>query len=162
MCCTVVVSAASRDRLERLLEDIEHASRKRSKWQKTDKKVKKAFLETIVSHRHELKGCVYIEHFYQIADYSNAVIEAIARSIERSNSLSLEAAVYIDGLSKHMVTVVATGLRRYGVTVGKVKGLKDEQSALIRLSDAMAGFVRDYLEGQDYAKRYYAECSRER
>ena len=65
--------------------------------------------------------------------------------------------VYIDGLSKHMVNVVGVGLRRYGLMVGKVKGLKDEQSALIRLSDAVAGFVRDYLEGQDYTKKYYAE-----
>ena len=48
-------------------------------------------------------------------------------------------------------------IRRYGIITEKVKGLGDEQSALIRLSDAIAGFVRDYLEGQDYAKPFFKE-----
>ncbi|OGL77155.1 hypothetical protein A3J43_00005 [Candidatus Uhrbacteria bacterium RIFCSPHIGHO2_12_FULL_54_23] len=157
VCCTVVVSAAMRDQLEKILEDIEHASRKRSKWQKTDKKVRRAFLDALISHRHDLEGCVYVEHFYRIVDYTEATIEAIARSVGRSPHPGVPVVVYIDGLSKHMVNVVGVGLRRYGLMVGKVKGLKDEQSALIRLSDAVAGFVRDYLEGQDYTKKYYAE-----
>ncbi|OGL90103.1 hypothetical protein A3J36_01490 [Candidatus Uhrbacteria bacterium RIFCSPLOWO2_02_FULL_54_37] len=100
---------------------------------------------------------MYVEHFYRIVDYTEATIEAIARSVGRSPHPGVPVVVYIDGLSKHMVNVVGVGLRRYGLMVGKVKGLKDEQSALIRLSDAVAGFVRDYLEGQDYTKKYYAE-----
>jgi hypothetical protein len=29
--------------------------------------------------------------------------------------------------------------------------MKDESNSLIRLADALAGFVRDFLEGQPYA-----------
>jgi uncharacterized protein YgfB (UPF0149 family) len=36
--------------------------------------------------------------------------------------------------------------------VRKVRGVKDESNSLIRLADALAGFVRDFIEGQSYTK----------
>jgi len=39
--------------------------------------------------------------------------------------------------------------------VHKVRGIKEESDALIRLADALAGFVRDYLEGEPYAQELY-------
>ena len=46
-------------------------------------------------------------------------------------------------------TRVLRGLR---IPVRKVRGMKDESSSLVRLADALAGFIRDSLEGQPYAK----------
>jgi hypothetical protein len=39
-----------------------------------------------------------------------------------------------------------------GIKRRKVKGLRDESSAYIRLADALAGFFRDYEEGESYTK----------
>lgn len=153
--CTVVLSANAKDELERTVEEIERVSRKRSKWQKTDKSVRKTFLDALVTKHRFFTGTIYFQHFYQVEDYDAATVEAIARSIQKKGYQDAEALVYIDGLGKHRVSLVGTALRRHGIKVEKVKGLKDEQSALIRLSDAIAGFVRDYLEGQDYAKSYF-------
>jgi len=43
---------------------------------------------------------------------------------------------------------VGLQLRRSGVRAKKVRGLKDEADALIRLADAVCGFVRGATEGQ--------------
>jgi hypothetical protein len=32
-------------------------------------------------------------------------------------------------------------------------GLKDEQSTFLRLAGCFAGFILDYIEGQDYTKK---------
>ncbi len=44
----------------------------------------------------------------------------------------------------------ARGLRARGVKLAKMRGSKDQSSAFIRLADAIAGFMRDYIEGQPY------------
>jgi hypothetical protein len=42
--------------------------------------------------------------------------------------------------------------------VDKVRGLRDESDAFIRLADAMAGFVRDWIEGEADLERLYHEA----
>ena len=44
--------------------------------------------------------------------------------------------------------MTTNGLRKLNIQVRKVRGLADEADALIRLADAMAGFIRDCLEGE--------------
>ena len=39
----------------------------------------------------------------------------------------------------------------------KIRGLWDDSDEFIRLADAPAGFVRDYLEGQTYAGPLYLD-----
>ena len=39
----------------------------------------------------------------------------------------------------------------------KIRGLWDDSDEFIRLADAPAGFVRDYLEGQAYARPLYQD-----
>ncbi len=155
VCCTVVVSYDAKETLEQLMRAIEEESKKKSKWQKTDYQVKLHFLDALLSHKTQLKGHIFIEHFFRIDDYSQATVGAISKSIKTSGNCEKPAIIYIDGLSKYTVKTIAVELRRHGVLTEKVKGLKDEQDALIRLSDAVAGFVRDYMEAQEYAKKYF-------
>jgi hypothetical protein len=43
-------------------------------------------------------------------------------------------------------------LHKFGVAVHKVQGVrKDENNSLVRLADAVAGFVRDALDGDSAA-----------
>lgn len=155
VCCVVTLSFENKEQLENLLKTIEAESRKKSKWQKTDNKIKHSFLTALTAHCEKLKGHIYIQHFYHITDFMQATVEAIARSINATAQVNVSAIIYIDGLPRSLVPNVAVHLRRYGILTEKVGGLKDEQSALIRLADATAGFVRDYLEGEDYAKPYF-------
>jgi len=66
---------------------------------------------------------------------------------------SFSATVLVDGLSnqtevRHFTHI----LRSLRITIRKVRGMKDESNSLIRLADALAGFVRDFIEGQLYQK----------
>jgi hypothetical protein len=56
--------------------------------------------------------------------------------------------VFIDGLQQTVRHEVATGLRRRQIRVGNVRGVDEQQEALIRLADALAGFVRHAIEGR--------------
>ncbi len=54
--------------------------------------------------------------------------------------------MFIDGLGKREEHHVGPALRHQGVVVRKTRGLADESDEFIRLADALAGFVRQYLE----------------
>lgn len=161
VCCTIAIGEEKRDALEQLMLRIEKESGKKTKWQKTDNKRKERFLEHICAHKDELFGHIFVEHFYRIESFTDATTEAISRSIIFSGHKDTPSIIYIDGLQRELRKTVSSLLRRYGIRTEKVKGLKDEQNSLIRLSDAIAGFVRDYLEGQDYAKEYFLTLLKE-
>ena len=58
-----------------------------------------------------------------------------------------EATVLIDALPRSLERAVGLRLRRSGIPAKKVRGVKkDENDALVRLADAVCGFVRTALE----------------
>ncbi len=59
----------------------------------------------------------------------------------------------IDGLRREEVREVGSGLRRQGIATEKIRGVRDETSALVRLADAVAGVVRERAEGVSSARR---------
>jgi hypothetical protein len=65
--------------------------------------------------------------------------------------------IIIDGLNKKEEDLMRINIRDLGVRYKNIRGMKDEQSVFLRLADAMAGFVRDYLEGQKYAQRLFSD-----
>jgi hypothetical protein len=66
---------------------------------------------------------------------------------------SYSVTVVVDGLSnKSEVRRFSHVLRSLHIPVRKVRGMKDESNALIRLADALAGFVRDLIDEEPYAK----------
>jgi hypothetical protein len=59
----------------------------------------------------------------------------------------------IDGLPRSQQGEIGTRLRRLGIQTKKVRGVReDENDALIRLADALCGFVRTAVEGHDAMK----------
>jgi hypothetical protein len=57
--------------------------------------------------------------------------------------------VLIDGLPKSLIPEAGAALRRLRVKTFKVRGVrKEETDALMRLADAVCGFVRAALEGK--------------
>lgn len=64
--------------------------------------------------------------------------------------------VYVDGLRKGSeVREFTHGVRRLHIRVKKVRGGREQSDPLLRLADAMAGFIRDALEGHAYAQDLY-------
>lgn len=82
--------------------------------------------------------------------YDQATINGTARMISQyvGDSRDYKASIHIDALSKSKKHFFRTGLSRYGIRVHNVRGIaKEENSALIRLADSLAGFVMDALDG---------------
>jgi hypothetical protein len=66
--------------------------------------------------------------------------------------------MWVDGLDKQAARQFEKGLRGLKIKVRKVRGLREESDQLMRLADAVAGFIRDVLESQAYAQELYREA----
>jgi hypothetical protein len=48
---------------------------------------------------------------------------------------------------------MGAGLRKIGIHTEKIRGVRDEADAIIRLADAISGLIREEYQGIDYAKK---------
>jgi hypothetical protein len=149
----LVVTGRERDALLREAERIEHKSGKRLiKWRKTRLERKVAYLHAILSSP-QFAGKLFFAHYAGIKGaYLDLVALSAARAILRQAPEHFSATVIVDGLHESEVWHFARILRGLRIPVRKVRGMKDESSSLIRLADAVAGFVRDFLEGEPYTR----------
>ena len=143
----VVITAEDPDALRTALERIEQVSAKGArKWFKTNRERRVAYIREIVQSglfTHDICFSAY----ENTLEYLNLTVLTTAKTILARAHDPYEATIFIDGLSKTERRIVADGLRKLRVKVRKVRGVKDEADALIRLADAIAGFVRDCHEG---------------
>lgn len=144
----IVITGEEREHLIEELEKIEKETKKGiSKWKKTSPERRAAYLEKILESSLFTNKITYAS-FSGRKDYQELTIIATSKAIISAAPLNnYEASVYVDGLSRTDRFVVGAGLRHRHVKVKRVRGLTDESNALIRLADAIAGFVRDCLEG---------------
>jgi len=75
-------------------------------------------------------------------DYPGFTIKTISEAIKLADGESSKI-FCIDGLRKNQYVLYGKAIRKYGVTIEKVTGGRDENNALVRLADAMSGFIRD-------------------
>jgi hypothetical protein len=66
----------------------------------------------------------------------------------------------LDGLSKPERPRFAAGLRKLSIRVHKVRGARDQSDEFIRLADAVAGGVRDSLEGDAIMRPLFEQAAR--
>jgi len=92
-------------------------------------------------------------------DYQELTIIATAKAIiSTAPAINYEASVYVDALGGKERVAMAAGLRQRRIKIKKVRGVTDESNAIIRLADAVAGFVRDYLEGGKNMEMVYKKA----
>jgi hypothetical protein len=86
--------------------------------------------------------------FHDTRDYLTCTVFTVAQSVAfRAGDAHI--VVFVDGLPKSRVKWFGAELRRLNVPVRKVRGVrKEESSSLIRLADALCGFVRAALTGR--------------
>lgn len=106
------------------------------------------YLRLVIADRR-FKGVLRYSVFRQTTDYDLATIIAIAKSIHwHEPEEPYTTNIYIDGLAKAKRPEYSRELRGLGVPTHKLRGvIKDENNALIRLADSLAGFIRDALTG---------------
>lgn len=146
---TVVVIDEERDQFMQICEKIEQETGTgRTKWRKTAYKRRVAYMQKIVAQSIFQGSLNFVVH-HNTRDYAMATVETIALALKSTGEVDYKATIVIDGLSRTQQRRVGRQLRRLGVRTKKIRGVKkDENNALIRLADAVCGFVRAALEGQ--------------
>jgi hypothetical protein len=144
----IVTSGQEKEHLRQVCEEIEQASLKgQRKWTKTAYDRRLAYIRQALE-RPIFAGKLSFAVYRDTQDYATLTVKAIAAALSTKGAAEHDVTVLIDGLPRSQEQVVGLQLRRHGVNAKKVRGLKDENDALIRLADAMCGLVRDALEEQ--------------
>lgn len=144
----VVVTAEKRDELLALCEQLETDTAKgRSKWSRAQHRKRLAYLTRVFTDRRFPASLRYAV-FRHTTGYDLATIEAVAKALHQ-HPVPYAATIYVDGLPPSKRNPYAQHLRGLGLSIEKVRGVpRDESNALIRLADAVAGFVRDVQESR--------------
>lgn len=145
----VVVTGRERDEVLRWLEGLERETGKGIvAWRKSRHEARIAYIERVLGDPR-LRRAIFYSVYPETRAYRDLTLLTIAKALgERAGTGDYKATVVIDGLRRGETRQVAVGLRRIRVPVRKVRGGRDESNALLRLADAMAGFIRDAEEGE--------------
>lgn len=146
---SVIVTEAERDSLIALLEAIERSSGKgHRKWMDARDSQKVEYITQVLS-TPAFRHCLTYEVHPLPTNFLQSTILTTAKAILRFAKADYKATVFIDGLPKSQIATVGSQLRQLHVRTEKVRGVrKEEANALIRLADALCGFVRAALEGR--------------
>lgn len=145
---SVVVTGKERDELLKLCEKIEQKSGKqKDKWGRSKPKRRLEYIKLIFSNK-KFSGKLRYSIYRDQVNYDMTTIIGIAKAIHYKEPAEYTSIVYVDGLKKSKRHEYGSELRKLGVPTRKVQGVnKDENNSLIRLADAVAGFVRDVMDG---------------
>jgi len=159
---SVVVTGSARESIRRTLRAIEKETGKRTKkWTKSTLRQKVAYIERVLDDKLFSEGIFYAE-YAGTTDYPTLVMKTLARVLNSLDPHSRKIVVFIDGIGRTERRRVAVTLRRQGIRTKKVRGLHHESDEFIRVADAVAGFVRDYLEEKEYAIGIYKRAVKHR
>lgn len=139
----VVIAREERDHLRRQLEEIERATGKgRRKWVLTRDKSRVEYIRGILS-LPALRGYLFYAFYRNATGYLTLTVRATARAITDCAEDEYKATVFVDGLPKSQTRWFGKALRELRIRTDKVRGVRKEQAdALMRLADALCGFVR--------------------
>lgn len=150
---SVVIADHERDATIKLCERIERETRKgRVKWIKADYPRRLEYIRRILQEpvfKEKLNFAIYRNS----REYLALTVLTVARAIFANVQKEYKATVLIDGLPRSQEKWVGSELRHLRIQIRKVRGVrKDENDALIRLADAICGFVRGAIEGNPELK----------
>lgn len=154
--CVVLLEQSERDSLEAVLESIERKTGKgKTKWKYTNIKIKRSFLQEIVAIK-ELRKSLFYSVYCDTIKYNYVTSLTVVKSVKVVTAdEDYFVSVIIDGLTKKDTEKVRIILKDMKIKYKNIRGMKDEQNVFLRLADALAGFIRDYLEGDKYAQVFF-------
>ncbi len=159
---SVVVVGKQREDLRELLRKFEKESGKANrKWTRTAKARREAYIRRIIETT-KFANLIHYSHYRHARNYLDLTVLATAWAILDHVKKPYQAIVYVDGLNKSERKRFTTGLRGLHVKTQLARGLRDEADEFIRLADAIAGFVRDGIEGDTMMAPLYKKALRTR
>lgn len=159
---SVVILDDKREALKEWLMKLEKESGKgQKKWTKATRKQRKVYMEQVVAD-DRFSELIYYSHYTDSRSYVDLTILSTAKAILEKAKEPYNTKVYVDGLQKSERRAFTAGLRRLHVHVDFVRGLTDEADEFIRLCDAIAGFLRDSLEGDEDMQRMHHRAMKNR
>jgi hypothetical protein len=157
---SVVVTGATRESLRTKLKAIERASGKHDKkWTKARPAERVAYVQSVIQS-NEFVGHISYAYYQDTRSYVDLMILSTAQAIHAQGVERVSATIIVDGLDRPERPRFAAGVRKLGIAVRKVRGARDESDELIRLADAVAGFVRDALEGSSAMQALFDQALR--
>lgn len=151
----VVVAVVSEQEQAKLRQDITSAEQEAgiglSKWSNASHKRRIRFLE-IVLEREIGKGDIFYGSYEKPIPYFLPMLDLVAKAIKAKAKGQYQTKVYIDGIDQKKARKLTNALRVEGISLGMVRGRRDESEPLIRLADRWAGCIRAVLEGNRDAK----------
>ena len=160
----IIIDEKLKNELLAFCEELEKTSGKgKFKWGKARNDKRLNYLESIFRD-NRFKKVLRYSLFSESKKYDELTIEGIAKAICWKEPKNYTSLIYIDGLAKSKYREYTLKLRRRGASVQKVKGVrKNENNALTRLADAIAGFVRDVKEDKDQeAKKLFNKAKKKK
>lgn len=150
-----VVITQNRDELEHnLLKTEKESNKNKVKWIQTQQVRKYLYLDQILELEWT-ENDIYYSIFEDSKDYKALTVLAVVKAVKDKNYLDNKSSIFIDGLNKHEIMWFSREIRRHGLKTDKIRGLKDQNSAIIRLADSVAGFVFEVEFGDKTAKKYF-------
>ncbi len=152
---SIVIADETREEARKKLRRIEDvAGKKRKKWTRATRGQRKNYIQQVIDIK-ELAGCLYYSKYEATRAYVDLSILSVAKALYDKAKAPYEATIFVDGLKRAERPRFGAGLRKLKVRVRKVRGARDQSDEFIRLADAIAGFVRDSLEGDQVMKTLY-------
>jgi len=151
----VISDHQSVSELEERLEKIEkETGKQKRKWTGTRFKEKTSYLTEILQIP-QLERAIFYMSFYNTKDYTELTTLTLASAILKKTSEDYRAHIMVDGLNEKERSRISKRLSQRGIRKRKLRSVRDESSALLRLADTMAGFIRDYEDGKPYVQELY-------
>lgn len=150
---TLFIVDIEKEEILTILEEAEILSGKtRRKWIKTRKAERVGYLDMVLAN-HKIRRKIYFSIFHNTKEYEDLMVLSIGKSINLYTTdldiTEYKATIVIDGLKRSETRRVAKSLRQLGIKIHKVRGERDESNAILRLSDAIAGLIREASEGEE-------------
>jgi hypothetical protein len=138
----VVIADKDLEAWIKVCEEIELESGKgKTKWTSSSFSRRLAYVDMILQNNIFAGRLVYAIN-KEDQDYPGFTIKTISAAVKFTGGDSRKI-ICVDGLRKNQYVLYGKAIRKQGVTIEKVTGVRDENNALVRLADAMSGFIRD-------------------
>ncbi|MDL1901415.1 hypothetical protein FBR02_11645 [Anaerolineae bacterium CFX9] len=125
------------------------------KWAKSRHTARIAYIENISQHSY-FAGKLFFRFTQSSREYFRLTAEAIVAAIQQYRQ-SHKVTIIVDGLENKRRRELVKLVRERGIRVDKVRGIKDESDPMIRLADALCGFLADSYSGWDKLRKIREE-----
>jgi hypothetical protein len=133
---------------DKLCLEMEKKSGKSRKWTSSSHDRRMNYLQILFADE-TFVGRIYFSKYSSKVNYDLATIDTLTKVIEACKPLG-KPRIFVDGLSATKVTEYSNVLKKRRIKFKKIKGIKkDANNPLIRLPDAVAGFLADALQGNN-------------